>query len=63
MLTLTSLTIWLCWEHAGSGGSGFTGTGVTGFTGSNTPGLTQSMLVAVDMTSLVPEILDSGFAS
>jgi hypothetical protein len=27
--TLTSLTIWLCWEQAGSGGSGFAGRGET----------------------------------
>jgi len=37
MLTLTSLTIWLRWEQAVSGGLGFAG----------------SKLVAVDLASLV----------
>jgi len=50
MLTLTSLTIWLHWEQAGSGGSGFTAKGKTGFAGRK--------LVAVDLASLVAVDLD-----
>jgi len=38
MLTLTSLTIWLRWEQAGSGGSGFAGSGETSFAGSSGSG-------------------------
>jgi len=34
MLTLTSLTIWLRWEQAVSGGSGFAGSSGSGFAGS-----------------------------
>jgi len=45
MLTLTSLTILLHWELACSSGSGFPGRGETGFA--------ASMLVAVDLPSLV----------
>ena len=49
MLTLTSLTIWLHWKQADSGGSGFAGRGETGIAGSK--------LVAVDMASLVAQNL------
>jgi len=45
MLTLITLTIWLCWKQAGSGGSGFAG--------SSGIGLTGSMLVGVDVALLV----------
>jgi len=34
MLTLTSLTIWLRWEQAVGGGSGFAGSSESGFAGS-----------------------------
>jgi hypothetical protein len=34
MLTLTSLTIWLRWQQAVGGGSGFAGSSGSGFTGS-----------------------------
>jgi len=50
MLTLTSLTIWLHWKQPGSGGSGFAG--------SSGSGLIESMLVRVDVASLVAENLD-----
>jgi len=35
MLTLTSLTIWLRWEQAVTGGSGFAGSSGSGFAGSS----------------------------
>jgi len=55
MLTLTSLTIWLRWEQAGSGRSGFAGMGETCFAGSSgsgfnirgATGLAGSMLATV----------------
>jgi len=53
MLTLSSLTIRLCWEQAGSGGSGLAGRGETSFTGSSGSGLAGSKLVAVDLAWLV----------
>jgi len=71
MLTLTSLTIWLRWEQAGSSGSGFTGRGETDFAGSKIvavecslsplgqPGFAGSKLVALDLASLVAVDLDS----
>jgi len=43
--SLSPLTIWLRWEQAGSGGSGFAGRGECSFARSN--------LVAVDWASLV----------
>ena len=43
---LTSLTISVCWEQAGSGGSGIAGRGETGFA--------ESKLVAVDVTGVLP---------
>jgi len=67
MLTLTSLTMRLRWEQAGSGGSSFPGWDETGFagssglcfTGSGGSGFTGSKLVTVDMALLVAEHLDS----
>jgi len=38
MLTLTSLTIWLRWEQAGSSRSSLAGRGETNFTGSSGSG-------------------------
>jgi len=58
MLTLTSLTIWLCWEQAGSGGYDFTGRGETGLAGGNGSGFTGSKLVVVNMALLAVENLD-----
>jgi len=60
MLTLTSLTIWLRWEQAVSGGSDFAGRGETTFAGSSGTGFDSrgetgfagSKLLAVDLTSL-----------
>jgi len=60
MVTLTSLKIWLCWEQAGSSGSGFAGRGATSFAGSNGSGFSGSKLVAVAW-SLSP-LRQSGFA-
>jgi len=42
MLTLTSLTIWLRWEQAVSGGSGFAGSSGSGFAGSSGSGFAGS---------------------
>jgi len=47
MLTLTSLTIWLHWEQAVSGGSGFGGSSGSGFAVSSGSGFAGSKLVAV----------------
>jgi hypothetical protein len=60
MLTLTTLTIELRWEQAGSGGSGFAGRGETGFVGSGgyafagsrESGFAMSWLEALDLASL-----------
>jgi len=60
MVTLTSLTIWLCWEQADSSGSGFTGRGETSFAGSSGSGFTGRKLVVVEW-SLSP-LRQSGFA-
>jgi len=60
MVTLTSLTIWLCWEQAGSIGSGFTGRGETSFFGSSGSGFTGRKLVAVEW--LLLPLSQSGFA-
>jgi len=65
MLTLTSPTIWLRWEQAVGGGSGFVGSSGSGFAGSTLvavecslthlshSGFAGSKLVAVDLASLV----------
>jgi len=61
MIILTSLIIWLCWEQAGSGGSGFAGRGETsfagmggaGFTGRGQTSFAGSKLGAEDRASLV----------
>jgi len=42
MLTLTSLTIRLCWKHTGSSGSRFAGSGESGFAGSCESGFAGS---------------------
>jgi len=52
MLTLTSLTIWLRWEHAVGGGSGFAGSSGSGFAGNKLLVLDLALLVAVDLASL-----------
>jgi len=52
MLTLTCLTISLCWEQAGSGGSGIAGRGATGFTGSKLVQVGPASLVGVKLASL-----------
>jgi len=59
MLTVTSLTIWLCWEPAGSGGFGFAGRGETGFACCSRSGFAGRKLVAVDLAMLVAENLHS----
>jgi hypothetical protein len=59
--SLSPLTIWLRWEQAGSGGSGFAGRGESsfagsgglGFAGRGGSGFAGSKLVAVDWASLV----------
>ena len=53
MLTLASLTIWLCWEQAGSSGSDFAVMGETQFSGSSGSGFARSKLVLADLASLV----------
>ena len=61
MPTLTSLTIWLRWELAGSSGCGFAGRGETCFAGRGGSGFTSrvktgfagSKLVAVDQALVV----------
>jgi len=53
MLTLTSLTIWLRWEQAGSGGSVFAGRGETGFPGSKSVVVNLPTLVWVILAWLV----------
>jgi len=74
MLTLTSLTIWVRWEQADSGGSGFAAGGETGFThssgsgftgrgetalpGSSRSGLIECTLVGVNGPSMVAENMD-----
>jgi len=74
MLTLSSLTLWLGWEQADSGGSAFAGRGETGFagssgscfagrgeigfTGSSRSELIECTLVWVDVASPVAENLD-----
>jgi len=60
IITLTSLTIWLHWEQAGSSGSGFAGRGETSFAGSSGAGYTgrgetgcaEGKLVAVEWALL-----------
>jgi len=51
-MTLASLKMWLCWQHAGSSGSGFAGRGESRFTGSIGSGFAGSKLVAVDWAAL-----------
>jgi len=51
-MTFVSLKMWLCWQHAGSSGSGFAGRGESRFTGSSGSGCAGSKLVAVDWASL-----------
>ena len=71
MITLTSQTIWLRWEQAGSGESGFAGRGETsvagstgsGFDGRDEIGFVGSKLVALDLVSLVGVKLTSLRAS
>jgi len=58
MLTLSYLTIWLCWEQACSGASGFAGRCESGFAGSSGTELTGSTLVGVDVALLVEKNLD-----
>jgi hypothetical protein len=57
MLTITCLTISLCWKQAGSGGSVIADWGETRFAGSNLPiwqsEFAGSKLVTVDVASLV----------
>ena len=52
MLTLTSLTIWLRWEQAVGGGSGFAGSSGSNFAGSKLLVVDLVSLVAVDLASL-----------
>jgi len=53
MLTLTSQTIWLCWEQGGSIGSSFAGRGKSGFIGSKLVAVGLALLVAVDLALVV----------
>jgi len=48
MLTLTSLTMWLRWKQAVSGGSGLAGSSGSGLAGSNGSGLAGRKLPAVE---------------
>lgn len=58
MLTLSTLTIWLCWEYACSGGSGFAERGESGFGGISGSELAGSMLEGVDVALLVAKNLN-----
>jgi len=53
MLTLTSLTIWLCWKQAVSGGSGFAGSKLVVVDLASLVGVKLVLLVAVDLASMV----------
>jgi len=55
----TSLTIWLYWEQAVSGGSGFAGSKLVAVDPVLQVGVILASLVAVDLASLVVVILAS----
>jgi len=60
MVTLTSLTLWLGWGQAGSGGSSYAGMGETSFGGSSGSGFTGRKLVIVQRS--LSTLWQSGFA-
>jgi len=52
MLTFTSLKMLLCWQQAGSGGSGIAQMGTTGFAGRKLVKVDPALLVGVKLALL-----------
>ena len=62
MHTVTSLTIWVWWEYADSGGKGFASRCETGFTSSGRSDFSRSQLAVEYLASLVAANLNSLWA-
>ena len=63
MLTLTCLAISLCWEQAGSGGSGIAGRDENGFAGSKLVAVDSALLVGVKLALLGATYLSDNLTS